>query len=150
MTYGSSPDVETSLLRSLNEREEQYVDDWLERAEWLIRSRVGDLDARVAADPSYADIVRGVEGEMVARVFRNPDGVTQEDEGNYSVRIDSAVASGVLSVQLSEWELLDVSGHGLRSAAGLMDGYARARYASDPSLQFQYGWPGGGSLLWPS
>lgn len=85
---------------------------------------------------------------MVARVFRNPDGFKQEDEADYSYRVDTAVASGLLSVSDDEWGLLGVNVSGIASVAGAMDGYAAARYGNArPDLQFQFGWPGGGSLL---
>lgn len=147
-TFGSASDVETSLLRDLTDREAQYVDAWLERAERLIKSRLPDLAVRVQSNSEYALIVAGIEGEMVARVFRNPEGVRQEDEGNYSIRLDAAVSSGLLTVSDEEWQTLGASLNQVTSVAGGMDGYASLRYFTDrPDLRLQYGWPGGGSPL---
>ena len=143
-TFGLPADVETSLLRDLTEREAQYVQAWLDRAERLILARIPDLAVRVQSNSAYGSIVAGVEGEMVARVFRNPEGVRQEDEGNYSIRLDAAVASGILMVSPSEWESLGAANAPIKSVAGAMDEYAATRYGSArPDLRFQYGWPGG-------
>lgn len=148
MPFGTAVDVETTLLRELTERETQYVTAWLERAEQLIVARIPDLAGRVQSNVDYGAIVAGVEGAMVARVFRNPEGVRQEDEGNYSIRLDAAVASGILAVSITEWEALGAASAPIVSVAGEMDGYAAARYSQfRPDLQFQYGWPGGGEPL---
>lgn len=153
-SIGTPEDVETSLLRPLTTTEATYCPEWLERAERLLETRVGDLVERstpsdpsnpddVAAAEAWSDTVAGVEGEMVARVFRNPEGFKEEDEGNYSYRLDSAVASGLLSVLPSEWALLGVPWYPLNSLAPAMDGYAQARYGNVPlDMAFQYGWPG--------
>src|SRR6185295_6484899 len=104
-SLGTQEDVETSLLRPLTMTEETYCPAWLERAEAQLEVRVGDLESRaVPSDPNdpasveaaeeWVELVGSIEGEMVARVFRNPEGFKQEDEGNYSYRIDTAVASG--------------------------------------------------------
>lgn len=149
MTYGQSADVQTSLLRELTESEASYVGAWLERAEQLIKTRIKDLDVRVQSNSSYADVVASVEGQMVARVFRNPEGVRQEDEGNYSIRLDAAVSSGLLTVSETEWASLGAASNPISSVSGAMDAYATARYGEyDPALRFQFGWPGGsGSIL---
>jgi hypothetical protein len=141
-TFGAFTDVETSLLRVLTQSETTYVAAWLDRAERLIRSRVHDLTVRVQSNEDYGLVVAGIEGEMVARVFRNPEGINQEDEGNYSIRLNSAVSSGILTVSDSEWESLGVAINPIKSVVGAMDGYAAARYKDvDPALRFQYGWP---------
>jgi hypothetical protein len=154
MSLGTPQDVEASLLRPLTATEQTYCPTWLERAESLLETRVGDLESRgVPTDPDdpasveaaeeWVTLVGGIEGEMVARVFRNPEGFKQEDEGNYSYRLDSAVASGLLTVLDSEWALLGVPLHPIHSVAGAMDGYAQSRYGGYPVDQaFQYAWPG--------
>jgi len=61
------------------------VDTWIGKAERLLRSKVPTLQARLAADPvvepdllgNVKDVVTG----MVHRVFRNPEGVRQRQEG---------------------------------------------------------------------
>src|SRR5690606_10158648 len=50
-----------------------------------------------------------VECEAVMRLIRNPEGYTQETDGNYSYSIDSRVASGRLSILPEEWALLGYS-----------------------------------------
>ena len=143
-TFGLPADVETSLLRDLTVREALYVQAWLDRAERLILARIPDLAVRVESNEAYGSIVSGVEGEMVARVFRNPEGVRQEDEGNYSIRLDAAVASGILMGSPTEWESLGAAKATIKSVSGAMDEYAATRYGdARPDLRFQYGWPGG-------
>lgn len=143
-TIGQPADIETSLLRDLTEREAQYAQAWLDRAQRLILARIPDLTVRAQSNAEYASVVAGVEGEMVARVFRNPEGVRQEDEGNYSIRLDAAVASGILIVSPTEWEALGAANAPIKSVSGAMDEYAATRYGdARPDLRFQYGWPGG-------
>lgn len=66
------------------------VDLWVGRAERLIRSRIPGIADRVAEDPvvepDLLDNVKDVVTSMVARVFRNPEGVRtrQESTGPFS------------------------------------------------------------------
>lgn len=61
------------------------VDNWIGKAERLLRSKVPDLQARLAVDPvvelDLLDNVKDVVTEMVQEVFRNPEGVRQRQEG---------------------------------------------------------------------
>ena len=62
------------------------VDVWIEKAERLLRSKVVDLQERIEADPvAEPDLlsnVKDVVTAMVQRVFRNPEGVRQRQEGS--------------------------------------------------------------------
>lgn len=144
MALALSADVETSLMRPLSPSESQYVDALLERAEGILVAKVPGLIDRAATDAQYRGLVVTTESGMVARVFRNPDGMKSESDGTYSYSIDWTVASGRLKALDDELSMLGVGSVG--SLAGEMDGYARARYAhGNPSLAFQWGWPGIGS-----
>lgn len=110
MAYATPQDVEVRLGRGLDETESASVSQRLEDAELLIRSRVPDLDTRVAEGRILATAVVLVESEMVLRLIRNPDGYTQETDGNYSYTISAEVSSGKLSVLGSEWSLLGIRG----------------------------------------
>lgn len=61
------------------------VENWIGKAERLLRSKVPDLAARVVADPvTEPDLLANaidVVVSMVQRVFRNPEGVRQRQEG---------------------------------------------------------------------
>ncbi|GAB3912681.1 hypothetical protein GCM10029964_120910 [Kibdelosporangium lantanae] len=49
-----------------------------------------------------------VEADIVLRLIRNPEGFTQESDGNYSYMISNQVASGRLEITDAEWTLLGV------------------------------------------
>lgn len=60
------------------------VQTWIDRAERLVRRRVPDIAARIAAEhaeePTRTDLLdaaRDVVVAMVIRVFRNPEGIRQ-------------------------------------------------------------------------
>ena len=61
------------------------VENWIGKAERLLRSKVPDLAARIVADPvAEPDLLSNaidVVVSMVQRVFRNPEGVRQRQEG---------------------------------------------------------------------
>lgn len=61
------------------------VDNWIGKAERLLRSKVPDLATRILADPvTEPDLLSNVMDvvvSMVQRVFRNPEGVRQRQEG---------------------------------------------------------------------
>lgn len=151
MALASETDVVTSMMRDLTPAESQHVDALLERAERKIRTRIPDLDTRVETDPGFRQTVIDITAEAVARVFRNPSGYTQENEGNYSYSLNFRVASGLLDILDSDWAELGFGG-GLGTIMPTTDGYAAARYRGRPDLAFQYSWGGdypGMSEVWP-
>jgi hypothetical protein len=78
----------------------------LDDAERLIKTRIPDLDDRITAGSLDEESVKQVEADMILRLIRNPEGYTQESDGNYSYMISAAVASGRLEVREDEWRLL--------------------------------------------
>ena len=68
---------------------------------------------------------------------------TSESEGEYSYRLNDAVASAALRVTDDEWARL---GSPLSSVTVETDGYLAARLAGmvPPDRQFQVSWPGRG------
>ena len=62
------------------------VDTWIGKAERLLRSKVPGLQARLDVDPvvelDLLGNVKDVVTAMVQRVFRNPEGVRQRQEGS--------------------------------------------------------------------
>lgn len=135
----TAADVETSLLRPLTTLEQLYVTATLSRAESLLLSYDQTLLERAAAGTWLHSTIVRVEADMVARVFRNPDGKRQESDGTYSFSVDWAVSSGRLK-PLDD-ELRDL---GLRTSigtsAGAMDGYAQQRYANVHPTQNEELW----------
>lgn len=61
------------------------VDTWIGKAERLLRAKVPTLTARLAVtpvtEPDLLGNVKDVVTAMVQRVFRNPEGVRQRQEG---------------------------------------------------------------------
>lgn len=110
MAYATVTDVEARLGRELDEAEAQVVSVRLEDAELILRSRIPDLDERIADGRIQEAAVVMIECEMVLRLVRNPEGYTAETDGNYSYQISSDVASGRLSVLPYEWGLIGIRG----------------------------------------
>lgn len=85
MAWTSAAEVIDAWIGDDAPDDETKVDNWIGKAERLLRSKVPSLQARLAADPvveldllgNVKDVVTG----MVHRVFRNPEGVRQRQEG---------------------------------------------------------------------
>jgi len=76
---------------------------------WLLLKRADStIETRLDAEPATldAELVKIVIVEMVKRVLRNPDGITQESIQDYSYTRDRAISSGLLSVLDAELDLL--------------------------------------------
>ena len=154
MALATVADVETALLRPLTEIEAQYAEALLDRAERKLIARVPELLTRAETDDQFRLLVADIEAEMLARVFRAPEGgmLRQEAEGNYSYSLNLQVASGLLDVLEKEWD--SILGGSWGTLAPQTDGYARSRRLGlvPPHLHFQYGWGGGDQLaevIWP-
>ncbi|GAA1940399.1 Gp19/Gp15/Gp42 family protein [Amycolatopsis minnesotensis] len=109
MALATVGDVSARLGRDLSPDEATQVSTLLGDAELLIKTRIPDLLARVAAGTIDSAVVIMIEANMVARVVRNPDGYVQETDGNYSYQVSTAVASGRLSVLDDEWSWLGIT-----------------------------------------
>jgi hypothetical protein len=61
------------------------VDNWIDKAERLLRSKVPSLQARLAVspviEPDLLGNVKDIVTEMVHEVFRNPERIRQRQEG---------------------------------------------------------------------
>jgi hypothetical protein len=108
LSYANADDVLTRLGRGLTDEELTLVETRLADAERLIRRTITDMDARVDAGTIDAEDVKQVEAQMVLRLVRNPEGVYQETDGNYSYMLSRELASGKLEVLPEEWEILGV------------------------------------------
>src|SRR5690606_8205532 len=110
MAVATVDDVQERVDRPLSEDERRLAEVLLGDVEAMIRARIRDLDARVAADSNYRALVVKIEAAAVLRVLRNPEGYRQETEGNYGYSLSAAVASGHLFVMDSEWAELGARG----------------------------------------
>lgn len=137
MAYATVEDVQARYHEDLDEAMELVVETRLADAELLLRNRIPDLDARIADPvewPNYLELVIMIECEMVLRLIRNPEGYSQESDGNYSYAIYQMVASGRLEVLDSEWDLLNPPGSGAMFVITPKVGYSGLPEGSiDPS-----------------
>lgn len=115
MAYASPDDIAERLGRDLDESETRIVTTRLEDAEELILARIPDLPQQITDGKIRERLVVMVEAEAVMRLIKNPEGYTQETDGNYSYSISSRVASGRLSIEPDEWSLL-----GIRASVALI------------------------------
>ena len=102
-------DIEPRLGRELTESEAAIVAIRLDDAERLLRHRIPDLLAKVAADEIDEGDVRYIEAEAVLRLIRNQDGIQSESDGNYSYQLNYQVASGKLTIEDPEWRILGIT-----------------------------------------
>lgn len=100
-------DVE-ARWRPLTAAETIVAQTRLDDVERMIRRKITDFDARIAADDDFkADVVQ-VEADAVIRVLKNPDAKRQESIDDYSWTRDRSISGGALRILLGEWELLGV------------------------------------------
>lgn len=108
MAYASAGDVRDLM--------EPDVGTVLSSVEAIIKSRIPDLDERVAASADYRARVVAVESAAAARVMRNPSGLQQEAESSYSYSMSARAASGYVMITDEEWSWLGV-GAGIKTVA---------------------------------
>lgn len=108
MALAKVEDVEARFHRELTDDERRLISARLMDAELILRSRVPDLLQRVEEGDIDRDIVVMIEVDMVLRIIRNPEGLSQETDGNYSYSVSARAGSGVLEALPSEWSLLGV------------------------------------------
>src|SRR5690554_1449162 len=92
MAYATVEDVESRFTRELTDEERTLVQSRLEDVEAVIRTRIPDLDEKVASGTLSEQVIIMVESEAVLRVLRNPEGFSQETDGNYSYSMSSTNA----------------------------------------------------------
>lgn len=108
MAYAVVKDVQDRANWPLTDAEKTLAGVLLDDAEGKIRTRVPDLNARVAASEDYKKLVIRIEADAVLRVLRNPDGYREESDGDYSYGRIAAVAAGYLLILDDEWRDLGV------------------------------------------
>lgn len=113
MPYATAEAVRVLLTKpTLSPEEEALIESRIGKAERIIRRRIPDLDQQIAAGDLTAEDVADVIVEAVYRAVRNPEGLIQEADGNYSyMRSDGD--DGSLEITDEEWESLGVVFRGL-------------------------------------
>lgn len=139
MAYADVSDVESRLGRPLDANENTLVGTRLDDVELIIRSRIADLDERVATGVLDIEVLKMVEADTVLRLIKNIDGYRSETDGNYSYQIDERVASGRIDILPHEWMLL-----GLTAGAYSVRADLSPYYTSYPP----YPWENVGGVPW--
>jgi Gp19/Gp15/Gp42-like protein len=117
------------------------IDVRLDDAERILRLEVPDLLERAVDDADYHDLVVQVESEMVLRLVKNPEGYSQESDGNYSYAIYQQVASGRLEILDDELDWLrDNEGRGMFVITPNFPDLPPAEGAYDPSRPWPPPW----------
>lgn len=87
MSWTEPTDVTDAWIGNDAPDDEELIQNWIERAERLIRRTVKDLQDRIDAEaeeiPPRTDLLataRDVTVAMVIRVFRNPEGIRQTNQ----------------------------------------------------------------------
>lgn len=87
MSWTAPSDVTEAWIGSGAPSDDTQIQAWIDKAERLVRRRVPDLQARIDAEaelepPSTELLDTTIDAvvSMVTRVFRNPDGIRQENE----------------------------------------------------------------------
>lgn len=111
MEYATIEDVETRIGRELSDSERDLARALLGDALLIIHSRCPDLDERVENGEISADVVRMIQANMVVRVLRNPEGIRQETDGDYSYTIAASTPVGD-GLSLTRQELSMLCGRG--------------------------------------
>ena len=123
-------DVE-ARWRSLSASEETVATALLDDASAIVRSRVSDVDDRIADSDVYEALVVGIVAGMVLRVIRNPEGKRSETIDDYSYTRDDATKSGLL--YLSDEEAALLGGGTTTTAAFTITPYGEPGYSSTES-----------------
>lgn len=102
---------------ALDEWEAVYIENLIQEGIDRIASRWGQVVAsRLQSGALTTHMYKGVVARAVLRVLRNPEGFTQEQEGNYSYGKRAMVASGYL--WFSEDDITDLLGVNRRAMPG--------------------------------
>lgn len=117
MAWTVAADVTGAWIGSDVPTDAVLVGTWIDKAERLLRSKVPDLQGRIDADdePDLLDNIQDVVVAMVQRVFRNPEGVRQRQEGSGPFTGSVTYGGdqpGALWVTDSELAMLAVAGSG--------------------------------------
>ena len=85
MAWTTAADVTGAWIGADAPADTAKIDNWIGKAERLLRAKVPTLEARLGVDPvTEPDLLGNVVDvvvSMVQRVFRNPEGVRQRQEG---------------------------------------------------------------------
>lgn len=117
--YATPADV-ADMWRILSSDEEIIATNLLDRASRMIRTRIPDIDRRIAGGKLDVHVAGDVVVAMVLRVLKHPDSIRSETDTfadhTHSRVFDQAVSAGLLYIDDTEFDLLQ-PGHGAFSIA---------------------------------
>jgi hypothetical protein len=108
MAYATSEDVIVLWAKVPEPEVIELIERRLDQVERMIRRRIPDLDARVAASETFKADLIDVEADSVLRLVRNPEGYISETDGAYTYQLNEDLYSGKLQVLDEEWQMLGV------------------------------------------
>jgi hypothetical protein len=117
VTYATADQVGAKLFRVLSGVEAAAAEVLLEEGSALLRTLVPGLDDALAAVPPTVDIVlvRKVLTDAIARVLRNPTGVTSQTVGPESASWSGLASRAELSFLASELAMITPPVEGVSS-----------------------------------
>lgn len=96
-------DIQARFYRPLSATETTTVEARIADAETMIRARLSDFDDRLQANPLFPEIVKRVVADAVIRVIHNPEGLSREQDGNYSYERETDPNRGRLVITPEDW-----------------------------------------------
>lgn len=103
--FAGTVDIEAAW-RTLTDTEVVVAGSRLTFISAIIRTKVPDVDTRIAAGTLDATLVKHVAVAAVLRTLKNPDGKSEEQIEDYRYRRDASSASGALYLTGDELALL--------------------------------------------
>ena len=108
MAYATAQDVVTLWAKEPEPEVMILIERRLDQVERMIRRRVTDLDASVAASTTFEADLIDIEADAVLRLVRNPEGYLSETDGAYTYQLQADLTSGKLMILDDEWTALGV------------------------------------------
>lgn len=136
MAFTNVAEVGKRLGRVIADQAEiEQVGSWIGDVESLIRSRIRDIDERVAAGEVSSDELTRITSNAVIRKIKNPDGKQNERIDDYSYGLVEDAARGELFLTEDEWASLE----GFSDTSGAFTITAVA--TPGISSRWEYPWP---------
>lgn len=108
MAYATAQDVVTLWAKEPEPEVMVLIERRLEQVERMIRRRVLNLDAEVAASETFEADLIDIEADAVLRLVRNPEGYISETDGAYTYQLQQDLSGGRLQILDDEWTILGV------------------------------------------
>ncbi|QBJ04820.1 head-to-tail adaptor [Mycobacterium phage Elephantoon] len=109
MAFAKSSDVVELWAKEPEPEVLALIDRRLDQVERMIRRRIPNLDARVAASAVFEADLIDIEADVVLRLVRNPEGYLSETDGAYTYQLAADLSQGKLVILDDEWTTLGVN-----------------------------------------